>query len=210
MRSGVGREARGRFLGPSTGLPASVGDMPEIKALRRVTEAIEHASVLDAAVDFDRKVVTAFARPRAVRQLLHGVPFGHPIHPLMVQVPLGAWISAAVLDLIGGKGNRKAATTLIGVGVASAGSASVAGYVDWSELDREQLRTGWVHQAVNWVGISLYGLSWLQRKRGDHASGKLLAFAGLGVVSVGGYLGGHLAYRQRAGVSDAGEVPFDK
>ena len=78
--------------------------MPEIKALRRVTEAIEHASVLDAAVDFDRKVVTAFARPRAVRQLLHGVPFGHPIHPLMVQVPLGAWISAAVLDLIGGKG----------------------------------------------------------------------------------------------------------
>ena len=183
--------------------------MPEIRALRRLTESIEHASVLDRAVDLDRKVVRALARPRALRQLLHGVPFGHPVHPLMVQVPLGAWISAAVLDLIGGKGNAKAAKTLVGVGLVSSGSASLAGYVDWSELDREQLRTGWVHQAVNWVGISLYGVSWWQRKHGNHGAGKAFGFAALAVVGVGGYLGGHLAYRQRAGVSDHGEVPFD-
>ncbi|WP_413602934.1 DUF2231 domain-containing protein [Curtobacterium sp. Curtsp57] len=183
--------------------------MPEIRAFRRLTESIEHASVLDTAVDIDRKVVAVLAKPRSLRRLLHGVPFGHPIHPLMVQVPLGAWISAAVLDLLGGKGNAKAAKTLVGVGLVSSGSASVAGYVDWSELDREQLRTGWVHQAVNWVGISLYGFSWLQRKRGNHGAGKLLGFAGLAVVGVGGYLGGHLAYRQRAGVSVQGEVPFE-
>ncbi|MFJ3379979.1 DUF2231 domain-containing protein [Curtobacterium sp. NPDC090217] len=183
--------------------------MPEIRALRRLTESIEHASVLDTAVDIDRKVVEVLAKPEGLRRLLHGVPFGHPIHPLMVQVPLGAWISAAVLDLLGGKGNAKAAKTLVGVGLVSSGSASVAGYVDWSELDREQLRTGWVHQAVNWVGISLYGFSWLQRKRGNHGAGKLLGFAGLAVVGVGGYLGGHLAYRQRAGVSVQGEVPFE-
>ncbi|WIB26945.1 DUF2231 domain-containing protein [Curtobacterium sp. MCSS17_015] len=183
--------------------------MPEFRAIRRITESIERASILDKAVDVDRALVRAVARPRALRQLLHGVPFGHPIHPLMVQVPLGAWISAAVLDLVGGPGNAKAAKTLVGVGVASAGTASVAGYVDWSELNREQLRTGWVHQAVNWVGISLYGLSWLQRKRGNHGAGRLLGFAGLTVVSVGGYLGGHLSYRQRAGVSEHGEVPYD-
>jgi len=183
--------------------------MPEIPAIRRVTESIEHASVLDKAVDLDRKVVDALVRPRGLRKLLHGVPFGHPLHPLMVQVPLGAWISAAVLDLLGGKGNAKAAKTLVGVGLVSSGSATAAGYADWSELDREQLRTGWVHQAVNWVGISLYGLSWLQRKHGNHGAGKLLGFAGLAVIGVGGYLGGHLAYRQRAGVSRSGEVPFD-
>ncbi|TDN41692.1 putative membrane protein [Curtobacterium flaccumfaciens] len=183
--------------------------MPEIRAFRRLTESVEHASVLDKAVDIDRSVVNALAKPKALRQLLHGVPFGHPLHPLMVQVPLGAWISAAVLDTIGGKGNARAAKTLVGVGLVSSGSASVAGYVDWSELDREQLRTGWVHQAVNWVGISLYGLSWMQRKRGNHGAGKLLGYAGLAVVGVGGYLGGHLAYRQRAGVSRSGEVPFD-
>ena len=184
--------------------------MPEIAALRRVTDSIEQAGVLDKAVDLDRKVVNALIRPRALRQLLHGVPFGHPIHPLMVQVPLGAWISAAVLDLIGGKGNEKAAKTLVGLGVASAGSASVAGYTDWSEMNREQLRTGWVHQAVNWVGITFYGLSWLQRKRGNHAAGRVLGYVGFATVSVGGYLGGHLSYRQRGGVSTSGEVPFDK
>ncbi|SDQ26870.1 Uncharacterized membrane protein [Curtobacterium sp. UNCCL20] len=183
--------------------------MPELPLLRRLTDSVEHASVLDKAVDVDRSIVNALAKPKALRQLLHGVPFGHPLHPLMVQVPLGAWISAAVLDAVGGKGNATAAKTLVGVGLASAGSATVAGYVDWSELDREQLRTGWVHQAVNWAGISLYGLSWMQRKRGNHGAGKLLGFAGLAVVGVGGYLGGHLAYRQRAGVSRGGEVPFD-
>ncbi|WIB78057.1 DUF2231 domain-containing protein [Curtobacterium sp. MCPF17_002] len=183
--------------------------MPELPLIRRLTESVEHASVLDKAVDLDRSLVRALAKPKALRQLLHGVPFGHPLHPLMVQVPLGAWISAAVLDLVGGKGNAKAAKTLVGTGLVSAGSATVAGYVDWSELDREQLRTGWVHQAVNWAGITLYGLSWMQRKRGNHGAGKLLGFAGLAVVGVGGYLGGHLAYRQRAGVSRNGEVPFD-
>ncbi|PCN46770.1 hypothetical protein Csp2054_15470 [Curtobacterium sp. 'Ferrero'] len=184
--------------------------MPEIRAIRRLTDAVELAGVLDKAVDIDRSVVRALARPRVVRQLLHGVPFGHPLHPLMVQVPLGAWISAAVLDLVGGKGNAKAAKTLVGVGLVSSGGATAAGYVDWSELDREQLRTGWVHQAVNWVGITLYGLSWAQRRRGNHGTGKLLGFAGLAVVGVGGYLGGHLAYRQRAGVGTPDDVPFDR
>ncbi|MBT2502651.1 DUF2231 domain-containing protein [Curtobacterium sp. ISL-83] len=183
--------------------------MPELPLLRRLTESIEHASVLDKAVDLDVRVVRAFAKPKALRQLLHGVPFGHPLHPLMVQVPLGAWISAAVLDLVGGTGNAKAAKTLVGVGILSAGGASTAGYVDWSELHREQLRTGWVHQAVNWTGLTLYGLSWMQRKRGNHGAGKLLGFAGLGVVGIGGYLGGHLAYRQRAGVGTPEHVPFD-
>lgn len=183
--------------------------MPEIRAFRRLTESIEHASVLDKAVAVDRAVVDALVPSSSVRRLLHGVPFGHPLHPLMVQVPLGAWISAAVLDLLGGKGNARAAKTLVGVGLVSSGGATAAGYVDWTELDREQLRTGWVHQAVNWIGISLYGLSWMQRKRGNHGAGKLLGFAGLVVVGVGGYLGGHLAYRQRAGVSASGEVPFD-
>jgi len=183
--------------------------MPELPILRRITDSIERASVLDKAVDLDVRAVRAVAKPKALRQLLHGVPFGHPLHPLMVQVPLGAWISAAVLDAIGGKGNAKAAKTLVGVGVASAGTAATAGYVDWSELSREQLRTGWVHQAVNWVGITFYGLSWLQRRKGNHGAGKALGFAGLVVVSVGGYLGGHLSYRQRAGVGSSDRVPFD-
>ncbi len=183
--------------------------MPEIRALRRITSAIEHARPLDRAVELDLKAVRAVARPRALRQLLHGVPFGHPLHPLMVQVPLGAWISAAVLDLVPGRGNARAAEHLVAVGLASSGAATAAGYVDWAELDREQQRTGWVHSMVNFGAMTLYGLSWWQRRQGNHLRGKVLGFAGLVLVSGGGYLGGHLAYRQRAGVSTSGEVPYD-
>ncbi len=52
--------------------------MPELPIIRRLTDSIEHASVLDKAVDLDTRVVRAVAKPKALRQLLHGVPFGHP------------------------------------------------------------------------------------------------------------------------------------
>jgi uncharacterized membrane protein len=180
--------------------------MREIRALRAITERIEHATVLDRVIAFDTGVVRNLVRPDAVRQLLHGVPIGHPVHPLMVQVPLGAWISSAVLDLL--PGTERASRTLVGVGIVSASGASAAGFVDWSELDPEQQRTGYVHMVVNSVGLTLYGLSWWERRRGNHLRGKVLGLVGLTVVSAGGYLGGHLAYRQRAGVSASGEVPF--
>lgn len=182
--------------------------MREIRGLRAITERIEHAIVLDRVIAFDTGVVRSLARPDAVRQLLHGVPFGHPLHPLLVQVPLGAWISSAVLDLL--PGTERASRTLVGVGIVSAGGASAAGFVDWAELDPEQQRTGYVHMIVNSVALTLYGLSWWQRRQGNDLRGKVLGLAGLTVVSAGGYLGGHLAYRQRAGVSAAGEVPFER
>lgn len=181
--------------------------MPEIRLLQAITDRIERARALDRAVDVDLVAVRALARPRALRQLLHGVPAGHPLHPLLVQVPLGAWLSAGLLDLV--PGNHRAARTLTAVGLASSGIATAAGYVDWAELDREQQRTGWVHSMVNFAAMTLFGLSWWDRRRGNHGRGKLFGFAGLVVVSAGGYLGGHLAYRQRAGVSERGEVPFD-
>ncbi|PZE27946.1 DUF2231 domain-containing protein [Curtobacterium sp. MCBD17_028] len=182
--------------------------MREIRALQSLTSAIEHASVLDKLIDVDVKAVKALVQPDALKQLLHGVPFGHPLHPLMVQVPLGAWLSSALLDLL--PGTHRSSRTLVGVGVVSAGVATTAGLIDWSELDREQQRTGYVHAVVNGTAMTLYGLSWWQRKRGNHLRGKALGMLGLVVVSGGGYLGGHLSYRQRAGVSEHGEVPFER
>jgi uncharacterized membrane protein len=182
--------------------------MPEIRLLKTVTSAIEHAKVLDPAIGFDLRLVRALAKPASLRRLLHGVPVGHPLHPLIVQVPLGAWLSAALLDTL--PGEQRAARTLVGVGVLAAGAATTTGFVDWSELSIEQQRTGWVHAMVNFTALSLYGFSWWERRNGNVARGKVLGFLGLGVVSAGGYLGGHLAYRQRGGVSEHGEVPFDR
>ncbi|MFD0786493.1 (2Fe-2S)-binding protein, partial [Micromonospora azadirachtae] len=86
--------------------------------MRALLTKIEQNTRLDRVGDPLQRVVQAVLRPQRIRDLLHGVPLGHPLHPAMVQVPVGSWISAAVLDLM--PGQRRAATTLTAVGTVSA------------------------------------------------------------------------------------------
>lgn len=139
------------------------------------------------------------------RDVLHGLPIGHPLHPALVQVPMGAWLSAAVLDVVPGTG--RSARLLVGVGVLAAAPAAWAGWVDWAEQHEDQMRTGLVHAASIAVAVGLYARSWVQRGRGRTARGKALGFAGLCAAGAGGMIGGHLAYRQAAGANKTEPVP---
>jgi nitrite reductase/ring-hydroxylating ferredoxin subunit len=141
-----------------------------------------------------------------VRDVLHGRWLGHPLHPALVQVPLGSWASAAVLDLL--PGTRRASRVLIGLGVVSALPAATTGAVDWAELQKPQLRTGLVHAAANVAALGLYTASLAARVRGRECRGRMLGFGGLAAASLGGLLGGHLAYRQAAGVNKTEPVPY--
>jgi nitrite reductase/ring-hydroxylating ferredoxin subunit len=140
-----------------------------------------------------------------VRDLLHGTPIGHPAHPFLVQIPLGAWMSANVLDLL--PGGWIPATALIGVGTAAAAPAAAAGAVDLAAAHPEQQRVGLIHWASVATAGALYGASFVARLSGNRKAGKRLALAGLVAASVGGYLGGHLAYRQALGANHAEAVP---
>ncbi|HET6484431.1 MAG TPA: Rieske (2Fe-2S) protein [Actinoplanes sp.] len=165
---------------------------------------LEEARSLDGVAGKLQAAVSAAVKPQALRDLLHGTWLGHPLHPVLVQVPVGAFLSAAVLDLL--PGNRRAATTLIAVGTAGAAPAVVAGWVDWSVLTTDRQRVGLVHAAVNMVGVSLYAASLVARFRGR--SGRALGYAGLSVISLGAYLGGHLSYGRGAAVNHAAtELP---
>jgi nitrite reductase/ring-hydroxylating ferredoxin subunit/uncharacterized membrane protein len=178
--------------------------MKPLPALELVTR-LEDANWLDPLAKKVRKIVKRTIRPQWARDILHGVPIGHPVHPLAVQVPLGAWISAAVLDAL--PGNDRAATVLIGMGSASAVPSAVAGFMDWSQLHPQQQRVGLVHATANITAVSLYSASLVARARGRLGAGKVLAYLGLGAVSFGGFLGGHLSYRQAAGVNHSEDVP---
>ncbi|WFE63340.1 Rieske 2Fe-2S domain-containing protein [Micromonospora sp. WMMD714] len=169
--------------------------------MRALMTKLEQATALDRAGDRLQRAVQATLRPQRVRDLLHGVFLGHPLHPAMVQVPVGAWISAAVVDLL--PGQRRAATTLVALGTVSAVPAAVAGLNDWAELSRDQRRVGLVHAAANTVGLALYAGSLAARLTGRHGVGRALAYLGLGAASAGAYLGGHLAYKQGAQVSQS-------
>ncbi|MFI6821319.1 Rieske 2Fe-2S domain-containing protein [Micromonospora sp. NPDC050187] len=169
--------------------------------MRALLMKIEQSAGLDRVGDRLQRAVQATLRPQRVRDLLHGVWLGHPLHPAMVQVPVGAWISAAVLDAM--PGQRRAATALVAVGTASALPAAVAGLNDWAALNREQRRVGLVHAASNTVGLACYAGSLAARLTGRHNLGRTLAYLGLGAASAGAYLGGHLAYKQGAQVNQS-------
>jgi uncharacterized membrane protein len=164
-------------------------------------DRLENASVLDPIASVLRRVIRTVLQPQDLRDALQGVWLGHPFHPVAVQVPIGTWASAGVLDLL--PGNEKASTTLVATGVTAALPSAASGWADWSELKPAQARVGLVHAVTNATAIGLYTSSLVARLRGDHRRGKLLGFAGLAAVGAGGLLGGHLAYRQGAGVNPA-------
>ncbi|TLM82639.1 Rieske (2Fe-2S) protein [Pseudarthrobacter sp. NamE2] len=178
--------------------------MKPLPALELVTR-LEDADWLDPIAKSVRKSVKKVIRPRWARDILHGVPIGHPVHPLAVQVPIGAWVSAGVLDALPGTGH--AAKVLVGVGTLSAVPSAIAGFTDWSQLHSQQQRVGLVHAAANITATTLYAASLVQRARGRETSGKVLGYLGLAAVGGGGFLGGHLSYRQAAGVNHSEDVP---
>jgi nitrite reductase/ring-hydroxylating ferredoxin subunit len=202
--SGEDRRTHGR-RGPVRAaervLPSPAGPGRVLSGMDR----LEHATALDGLVRSVRRAVRAAPLGRRGRDVLHGRWLGHPLHPLMVQVPVGTWLSAAVLDVLPGR--PRGARALIAVGLAAAAPAAVAGWVDWAELQRRQMRVGLVHAAANVTAVGLYAGSFAARTRGRGALGRLLGFTGLAAVGLGGAIGGHLAYRQASGVNHAEAVP---
>ncbi|MBA3369180.1 MAG: Rieske 2Fe-2S domain-containing protein [Geodermatophilaceae bacterium] len=156
---------------------------------------------LDAGIAPIRALVNRLLRPQALKDMLHGVWLGHPLHPAMAQVPIGAWLSAGLLDAL--PGHRKEAQLLVATGIAAAVPTALAGAADWSESDVGQQRVGAVHAVMNSAALALYVGSLVARMRGNQRTGRRLAYAGLGLASASAGIGGHLAYHQASGASHA-------
>ncbi|WP_369794437.1 DUF2231 domain-containing protein [Kutzneria sp. 744] len=109
----------------------------------RVFDRIADDERLDTVGDALRRGVHAVLRPGMVKDLLHGVFLGHPLHPALVQVPIGCFASAAVLDI---GGSSREATRLIGLGVLSSVPAAAAGLADYADSERDHQRIGVVRR----------------------------------------------------------------
>jgi nitrite reductase/ring-hydroxylating ferredoxin subunit/uncharacterized membrane protein len=174
---------------------------------RNVGERLEADAALDRVADPAHRAVTTVLSSGPLKDVLHGVWLGHPLHPVLTDLPIGFWTSAVVLDLVGGRAARPAADLLVGAGVAAAVPTAAAGLADWSELDRPERRAGIVHAAANVTATALYGLSFLARHRGHRGGGVVLGLAGASAVMAGAFLGGHLTFRRAAGVNRAMAAP---
>jgi nitrite reductase/ring-hydroxylating ferredoxin subunit len=166
---------------------------------------LEDEKRLDPIVEKLRSWSLAVLRDARVRDVLHGVWLGHPLHPMLTDVPVGAWTSAAVLDLVPGSG--KAPDRLIAVGAIAAVPTALAGITDWTALHEQQARVGLVHATANVSALTCYLLSLGARRKGHGVRGRALGFLGLATMLTGGALGGHLSFRLASGANHVEHVP---
>ncbi|GAB3557681.1 hypothetical protein GCM10027405_02890 [Arthrobacter alkaliphilus] len=169
--------------------------------LDSVVKAIERFNFLDGMASSLAGVVGKSVRPRMVRNLLSGTYIGHPLHPVLSDIPIGAWTMAAFLDLAGGKVSEPAADALVAVGIAAAIPTAAAGLNDWSDTEGKPRRIGMFHALVNGSALCFYVGSVFARRFGSRDLGKALGLAGFGLVTFGGFLGGHLIYADAVNVN---------
>ncbi|MGO4807923.1 Rieske 2Fe-2S domain-containing protein [Arthrobacter sp. 2MCAF15] len=162
--------------------------------LDSIVAAIERSDRLDGVASALATAVGRAVRARPVRNLLSGTGLGHPLHPVLTDLPIGAWSMATLLDALGGPDSAPAADILVCVGIATAVPTAAAGLNDWSDTQGKARRTGLIHAAANSTALSLYTSSAIARATGRRRLGKALGLAGFGTLMFGGFLGGNLTY----------------
>jgi uncharacterized membrane protein len=147
------------------------------------------------------------APPGPRRELLRGRDIGQPLHPVLVDLPIGFFTAATTLDLVGGRRSRTAAQRMVAWGIVCAVPAFLSGWAEWSDADDESQRIGIAHAAVNAAAVSTYALSWRARHRGHHLRGVALGLVGGTIATAGAHLGGHLAFVRGIGQRRAHSTP---
>ena len=168
-----------------------------MRFLLRLSERLERSEAIDRFGHPLNDAVHRGIKTGKLKDLLSGTWLGHPVHPVVVGLPIGAWVGASLLDATGHA--APGARRLVGFGVLTAAPSAWCGLADWSDTTGSEQRIGAVHAACNTAALALYGLSWMARRRPGRR-GPVLSLAGAVALTAGGYLGGHLSYAMGVGV----------
>jgi len=169
-------------------------------------ERIENEERLESLSDpFQSGMRTLFqgSTGQNVRSFLRGDWLGHPLHPVLTDIPIGAWTAATIFDLaslMGARHLERAAQASVAVGVFGAIGAAVTGMADWSGVEGKSQRVGVVHAGLNAIGLGLQIAS-LVRRRTGRGSGRVLSGLAFLISSSAAYLGGQLVYQLGTRVS---------
>lgn len=172
-----------------------------MKVLADIIKRVEGAEQLDAVSKPLVELVGRAVRPRAVRNWLSGTPLGHPAHPMLTDVPIGAWTMSTLLDVVGGSTAEPAADLLVKAGILAAVPTAASGLNDWGDTFGPETRLGLVHAGANSTALLIFMSSARARSHGHRAFGKLLGLAGFATMMAGAYLGGHLSFGKGTNVN---------
>src|SRR5260370_19146696 len=140
---------------------------------------------------------------RKIKDLLNGTWLGHPLHPVLTDVPLGTWTGMMMLDLVQlnneDEGIARASDILLALGIAGATGAAVAGATDWSDLADTDRRVGMVHGLLNGSALLTNIAALVLRLTGKRPAGMALPTIGYLTSLCAAYLGGELAFAKGIG-----------
>jgi len=136
---------------------------------------------------------------RWLKNLSHGTWIGHPLHPALTDVPVGAWIGTLVLDILWLATNRPSATAtasnvLLIVGLAGAVLSVFSGTIDWNDTYGKERRVGITHGIINTLATLVYVAALVLRLTGGQFSGFIVSTVGLVILLLGAYLGGEMVF----------------
>ena len=173
-------------------------------------EFIKTQSWLDTLGDPLQKLLMGFfpqddPTRKQLQNFLNGVWLGHPLHPMVTDVPVGAWTSTFVLDVAASvtdtDGLETAADLTLLVGLLGAYSSAASGLTDWMDTYGEERQLGLLHGVTMLTTTALYSLSLLARLSGARSTGVNLAHLGYLLLAGGAYLGGDEVYDVGYGVN---------
>lgn len=168
----------------------------------RLIASIETNKDLDRVAAPAAKGVGEVTSPAPIKNALSGPWLGHALHPMLTDIPIGAWVAATTLDLIGGERSAGAARDLVGLGVLSVVPTAASGASDWAGTYGPERRVGLVHAMANTLGAVMQATSWWLRGRGHRRVGTVVSLGGLGVILSAAYLGGTLTLVRGIGVNN--------
>ncbi len=131
---------------------------------------------------------------------LNGKAIGHPLHPILTDLPIGAFHLAMLFDIstTGRKEASPTATKLLAIGLAAVPMTALSGAVDWQHTQGSTRRVGMGHIALNSLGSTFLAASLVSRLTG-RGPARSLNYLGNGILALSAYLGGHLVFENRLG-----------
>ena len=137
-----------------------------------------------------------------LKLFLNGTWLEHPLHPLLTDVPVGAWTASLLIDLVAlvfaVQNLGLASAIAIGLGVIAALAAIATGFMDWMDVDPPERAVGFTHALINIVATIFFLVSFLVRLGGGWnitIGAFAISLIGYLLLTVGAFLGGSLVYR---------------
>jgi nitrite reductase/ring-hydroxylating ferredoxin subunit/uncharacterized membrane protein len=183
---------------------------PEISLNDRLTDRIARNRSLDRIARVWQPAILRLRDAAGARgkYFLNGTFLGHSLHPMLTDIPIGAWTVTALLDAIevfDGPDVAFASDTALALGLAGAVGAIATGYAEWADTSDDPRTLGMAHAALNGAAFTGYVASLLLRANDKRGSAIAVSMASYGLVAFAAFLGGELMAGYQLGTKHTAE-----